>query len=77
MKTASESNLKVGDIFNVGVFVGGVWQTSEYGHTGIVTGLGGGMVEVTDQNYAGYPVNIRQYPIGQFLQGLTSLISPP
>jgi hypothetical protein len=77
VKTVSESNLKVGDIFNVGAYVGGVWQTGEYGHTGIVTGLGGGMVEVTDQNYLGYPVNIRQYPIGQFLQGLTSLISPP
>lgn len=77
VKQPKNENIQLGDIFNVAAFAGGVWQTTEYGHTGVVTGLDANNVEVTDQNYNNGPVSIRQYPRSQFIQNITSLISPP
>lgn len=77
VKNPSIDNIKVGDIFSVAANFGGIWQTGYYGHVGIVTGIDGDYIEITDQNFAGYPVNIRRYPKTQFIQGITSLISPP
>ena len=77
VKEGKQENIKVGDIFNVASYAGGIWQTGEYGHTGVITGYDGSNVEVTDQNYLGYSVSVRSYPVGQFISGITSLISPP
>ena len=77
VKEPKNENIKLGDIFNVAAFAGGIWQTTEYGHTGVVTGLDATNIEITDQNYNNGPVSIRQYPRSQFIQNITSLISPP
>lgn len=77
VKEGRNENIRIGDIFNVASYAGGIWQTGEYGHTGVVTGLDDNNVEITDQNYNYGPVSIRQYPRSQFIQNITSLISPP
>lgn len=77
VKEPTKENLKTGDIFNVSAFVGGIWYTGEYGHTGVVTGYDGTTVEITDQNWNSAPVSVRRYDVDSFLYGLSSLISPP
>jgi len=76
-KRAKKRKLKTGDIFNVSAFVGGIWYTGEYGHTGVVTDYDGSTVEITDQNWNSAPVSVRRYDVDSFLYGLSSLISPP
>mgnify|MGYP000930439546 FL=1 len=77
VKEPTKANIQVGDIFNVLADVGGIWQTTWAGHTGVITGYDGQTVEITDQNWASQPTNVRSYPVDQFLYGLSSLISPP
>lgn len=77
VKEPTKANIQVGDIFNVLADVGGIWQTTWAGHTGVITGYDGQTVEITDQNWASQPTNVRSYPVDQFVYGLSSLISPP
>lgn len=74
---ASNDNLCIGAVANVGANVGAPWYTGGYGHTGVITGLDSSKVEFTQQNYAGAPVGIYQYDRSSFLNGLTTLCIPP
>lgn len=77
VEKASNSNLCVGAVANIGANVGAPWYTSGWGHTGVITGLDSATVEFTQQNYAGRPTGVYRYDRSAFCNGLTTLCIPP
>lgn len=73
------SQIVTGAIFNIKPSYGAPFHTIGYGHTGVVTGVGGGIVEVTEQN--AWPDNLRtrvtQFDASVLAPACSSIIIPP
>lgn len=69
-------DIKIGAIYCVGSNYGGIWVTGGAGHTGVITGLDDVNVEITEQNYLGQPVVVRQLTRDSFINGIEALIYP-
>ena len=68
-------DLKGGQIYCIGAFIGGSFQTGQYGHTGVVESFNDSTVTVLEQNYAGKRYICRNtYNKQEFLNAVSGIV---